>query len=148
MSTSSAPDLHRSPSIRSDSLKFQHDMPLAGIKTHPDNSSTRVRRRGNVSHAQSHGKECKYPCATDQGTKTLCCQALSHILVATSSFLATHDIVVLGHELLPDEQDSKIARLYGISYINIRGPLSLDRKISNARRHRLLQAISRRPLRS
>jgi hypothetical protein len=39
-----------------DSLKFQRKMPLAGIITHTNNSSTRVRRRGHVPHAQSHGK--------------------------------------------------------------------------------------------
>ena len=39
-----------------DSLKFQHNLPLAGIITQPNNSSTRVRRRGDVSQAQSHGK--------------------------------------------------------------------------------------------
>jgi hypothetical protein len=31
-------------------------MPLAGIRTQTDHSSTRVRRRGNVSRAQRHGK--------------------------------------------------------------------------------------------
>lgn len=67
-------------------------------------------------------------------TKTLCCQALLHILVVTClNLLPTHSGTLFLHHLLSSgEEGSKNASLYGVSYIKTCGPLFLDWNFENA----------------
>ena len=61
---SSAPEPHRNSIINPDSVKFQRNLPLAGIRMHPNSSSTaRTTSRKCFTRTESREK-CKYPCAT------------------------------------------------------------------------------------